>query len=303
MHQRLRLQKRLRFAEERPQHENNLRRNENNLRSEQDTDRAVIVLLKWLRRQRHLIILDDGQRLLLSWGEKPQVVRRPEDLQAVAGSAIIPGRGWPQQATGGLFFLAPYEWTPEPYGAEIGPGHRQMPARCWRHRRSLQIDLSNGEILVTAPRGEVAVIVARLRRLLKRGSVLDLAVPRWRLVQPPDQQQHATMIAATQAAIAAGDCYQLNCTVPFVAQSASDSRQARPRQTDDVAVWWALRQQTPAAYGALLRWPGRSVVSYSPECLVQAADGYVWSSPIKGRDHRRMRLIWRRRKRMRQSWR
>ena len=55
-----------------------------------------------------------------------------------------------------------------------------------------------------------------------------------------------------------------------------------PQVIDDVAVWWSLRQQAPAGYGALLRWPGRSVVSYSPECLVQADAGYVWSSPIKG---------------------
>ncbi len=85
---------------------------------------------------------------------------------------------------------------------------------------------------------------------------------------------HVTRVRRISAHIAAGDCYQVNLTLPFCATLKAG---------DDLDVFAALLAANPAPFAGCIRRPGRpSIVSHSPECLVACADGVIASSPIKG---------------------
>jgi anthranilate/para-aminobenzoate synthase component I len=85
---------------------------------------------------------------------------------------------------------------------------------------------------------------------------------------------HAAKVAYLRERIAAGDCYQVNLTLPVRGELASG---------DDLAVALALLRASPASFAGLIRRPGRpTMVSHSPECFLAVADGTVMSCPIKG---------------------
>ncbi len=85
---------------------------------------------------------------------------------------------------------------------------------------------------------------------------------------------HVTRVRRIGAHIAAGDCYQVNLTLPFCATLKAG---------DDLDVFAALLAANPAPFAGCIRRPGRpSIVSHSPECLVACAAGMIASSPIKG---------------------
>ena len=96
----------------------------------------------------------------------------------------------------------------------------------------------------------------------------DALVPAW------DGAAHAARVDALRARIAAGDCYQVNLTLPFTGTLAAG---------DDLDVALALLACSPAPFAAFIRRPGRpSVVSHSPECFVATAGADIVSCPIKG---------------------
>ena len=85
---------------------------------------------------------------------------------------------------------------------------------------------------------------------------------------------HAEKVAYLRERIAAGDCYQVNLTLPMRGELASG---------DDLAVALALLRTSPAPFAGAIRRPGRpTMVSHSPECFLAVADGTVVSCPIKG---------------------
>jgi anthranilate/para-aminobenzoate synthase component I len=161
-----------------------------------------------------------------------------------------------------------------------------------------------GRVRVSAPAGLLGRLVAQLRRLIAGRAVPDVAglASTCRggglelTSQLADlQRRYAEMIRSTQAHIAAGRCYQLNCTVPVTARLRRSGLLSRRVSADDIRLWLAMLpdqamqsgQQSrklghTGGYAAVLRWPGRSVVSLSPECLVQADHGRIWTMPIKG---------------------
>jgi len=88
-----------------------------------------------------------------------------------------------------------------------------------------------------------------------------------------DEVEYLDMIRACQAAITAGDAYQLCLTT-----------EARLAMTPDpFQTYLALRASSPTHHGALLRAGEVSVLSASPEqFLAVSADGRVTTKPIKG---------------------
>ncbi len=84
---------------------------------------------------------------------------------------------------------------------------------------------------------------------------------------------YAEAVRRVQEFIAAGDIYQANLTQRF---SVSMGELAAAE------VFLRLRERNPAAYGALIAEPGRTIVSASPERFlrVRGRDAEMW--PIKG---------------------
>lgn len=100
-----------------------------------------------------------------------------------------------------------------------------------------------------------------------------------------DQAGHRTCVAHLRERIAAGDCYQVNLTLPFVGELIAG---------DDLDVFAALLAASPAPFAGCIRRPQRpTVISHSPECFVACAAGDIASTPIKGtRPHgRRAELL------------
>ncbi|MEX2382648.1 MAG: anthranilate synthase component I family protein [Opitutales bacterium] len=81
-----------------------------------------------------------------------------------------------------------------------------------------------------------------------------------------------------QEYIASGDSYQVNLSI----------RETRPLSAAPELIYEKLRRINPSPYMALLRFPGWTLVSASPELLVRLVNGKLETRPIAGtrpRDH------------------
>jgi para-aminobenzoate synthetase component 1 len=119
--------------------------------------------------------------------------------------------------------------------------------------------------------------LARLHAGLARAP-LPLPAPRLAgaLVPAWDRAGHCARVERIRALIAAGDCYQVNLTLPFRGQLA-------PGAWRDAALFAALVRASPAPFAAFFRLPGlASSVSHSPECLLARRGARALSCPIKG---------------------
>ena len=72
----------------------------------------------------------------------------------------------------------------------------------------------------------------------------------------------------------AGDVFQVNLSRLWRAKLKEASR--------PVDVYRALRQSNPAPFSGLMQWKGRSVISSSPERLIELRNGVVQTRPIAG---------------------
>ncbi|MCS6970824.1 MAG: anthranilate synthase component I family protein [Planctomycetota bacterium] len=96
-----------------------------------------------------------------------------------------------------------------------------------------------------------------------------------------DGEGHRARVRAAQAAIAAGEVYQLNLGCTWRIALA-------PHPCPDVALHLALRARDPAPYACLLRGgAGPAIVGNSPELFLAVRDGVATMRPIKGTRRRR----------------
>ncbi|WP_235577257.1 anthranilate synthase component I family protein [Rathayibacter sp. Leaf299] len=88
-----------------------------------------------------------------------------------------------------------------------------------------------------------------------------------------DRAAYSALIARCQAAIHAGDAYQLCLTNEVVVEG----------RFDPVECYRRLRRSSPSHHGGLIRFGGRALVSASPErFLTRDAGGRAATHPIKG---------------------
>ena len=87
-----------------------------------------------------------------------------------------------------------------------------------------------------------------------------------------DAVGHGDAVARIRDYIAAGDCYQVNFTFPFVGQCVGDP----------LALYARLRQAQPVVNGGLIVTPEACVLSLSPELFVERRAGVIRSRPMKG---------------------
>ncbi len=84
--------------------------------------------------------------------------------------------------------------------------------------------------------------------------------------------QYAAAFARVMTYLRDGDCYQVNLAQRFEAQVNGDPWRA----------YLALRQQSPAPFGAFLNLPEAQLLCNSPERFLQVRAGAVETRPIKG---------------------
>jgi para-aminobenzoate synthetase component I len=96
--------------------------------------------------------------------------------------------------------------------------------------------------------------------------------PALRLQHEISRADYERMVARALEYIAAGDIYQVNLS----------HRLQLAGVTDALSLYAAGRQSNPAPYGALLRWDGSAVASFSPELFLQLRGDEVRTCPIKG---------------------
>lgn len=86
------------------------------------------------------------------------------------------------------------------------------------------------------------------------------------------KEEFTAAVLKVQEFIRSGDTYQVNLSV----------RETRPLHTAPEQVYEALRRINPSPYMALLRLPGFTLVSGSPELLVRMRAGRIEARPIAG---------------------
>lgn len=84
--------------------------------------------------------------------------------------------------------------------------------------------------------------------------------------------KYATLFAAIQGYIKAGDCYQINLAQRFSTEY----------QGDTFLAYLHLRQQLPSPFSAFMQWDQGSILSFSPERFMQVRGNKVETKPIKG---------------------
>ena len=89
-----------------------------------------------------------------------------------------------------------------------------------------------------------------------------------------DQQQYEAMVKRAKEYIKAGDIFQANLTLRFTAKS--------PNTLDSWSIYQRLHQINPSPFASYWRSPWGSVVSCSPERLVQLQGNLAQTRPIAG---------------------
>jgi len=169
------------------------------------------------------------------------------------------GGAWSGRFRGGWFIQLDYEFP-------------HIPATCWRVDAYAAWDPAGQLRLHARERAGLEALVAGLARpprMLADARLASALAPSW----PP--AGHGARCEAIRGYIAAGDIYQANLTVAF-------SASLQPGPDNDLALFLALAGASPAPFAALLRMPGRSIISHSPECFLAIAGGVIASEPIKG---------------------
>ncbi len=87
-----------------------------------------------------------------------------------------------------------------------------------------------------------------------------------------DRMQYQTAFDKIQHYIQEGDCYQVNLAKRFETEA----------EGDPWAAYLLLRQQNPAPFSAYCNFPGVTLLSASPERLLQVSDKHIETKPIKG---------------------
>ena len=166
----------------------------------------------------------------------------------------------------------------------------QLPSVALTDRLLPQLSLRVAEVVVAVPPdGDSALVVARPAGLARSSPRRRVAAVLERLAaatdvhlappaNPSPQPVHSSLgrdghvgaVRSAQAAIAAGDAFQVNVTQRLSAHWDGDT----------ASLYRRLRSISPAAYGAVL--PDIGVASISPETFLEVAGSTVTSRPIKG---------------------
>lgn len=128
--------------------------------------------------------------------------------------------------------------------------------------------------------GDARASVAERRALwldaIERALAPRLPSPRFEALEPPrrlvSRAEHCARIALARASIARGDFYQVNLAHPFECEVRGDP----------LALYLRLRRANPAPYMGYLDFGAGTLLSASPELLLELEGGRARTRPIKG---------------------
>jgi anthranilate synthase component 1 len=197
-------------------------------------------------------------------------------------AALYPQQAAPRAAgpffSGGWFLYLGYELAAEVEPTLRLPRSRLPRAIAWRMRGALLRDRRTGEVQVVAEddaaraalRAQVEADLATAAGRLSRRMPAQLATS----VQEQDAQAFLAGVRDVQDAIARGEVYQANLSRAWSARLAPDASACD--------LYRALRQANPAPFAALAEFGDFTVLSSSPERLLQVSDGIASTRPIAG---------------------
>ncbi len=182
-------------------------------------------------------------------------------------------RGWPFPFAGGLVGWIGYDLAREAAGtaSRFAPMSDLPGGYFGLYTRLLGFDLAARRLFYLGPEAELPAIRLRLN------TPSALAAPFPRLSWKPEMSRDAYRAAHARlrAYIAAGDIYQANLTLRFLAP--------RPPDLSLPALYLALRRLSPAPFAACLDHHDFGLACASPERFLRlTAEGSVESRPIKG---------------------
>lgn len=188
-------------------------------------------------------------------------------------SAPLRPAAWPFDFAGGAVGFIGYDLAREAAG--VGSRFAPLPA-CpagWfgLYTSLLGFDLTQRSLFYLGPEEGLADVVARL----EQAKVLSESCPELFFQSEVEQPDYARRHEALRAYIAAGDVYQANLTLRFIAP--------RPAALNPTSLYQRLRALSPAPFGAYLDTGACQLACASPERFLRLAPtGEVETRPIKG---------------------
>ena len=180
---------------------------------------------------------------------------------------------WP--FVGGWFMYLSYELvaTIEPR-LELPSADDDLPiawvARC---PAALVLDHQTGGVTLLAETKALLSRACRSLAAIDTANQSDPALPMLRLSSDPGERFKAG-VERIREWIRAGDVFQANLSRRWRGQADSE--------IDPASVYRALAASNPSPFAGLARLPGGTVVSSSPERLVEVRDGIAQTRPIAG---------------------
>ncbi|MCM6763907.1 anthranilate synthase component I family protein [Rathayibacter sp. ZW T2_19] len=200
-------------------------------------------------------------------GDVPEALARV-DAESTGGDRALGRYGWLSYEAG-----APFVALPVPEASADAPPAlvllRGDPVLEFDHTaQSLRV-VSSRPRRTEADRLAVALTALAEEPLADPAPAEPVSGVRWR----HGRDAYLELIRLCQAAIRAGDAYQLCLTNEVVVEGSFDA----------VECYRRLRRSSPSHHGGLIRFGGRSLVSASPErFLTREAGGRAATHPIKG---------------------
>ena len=193
--------------------------------------------------------------------------------QAAASATPTPNAGLP--FVGGWFLLLGYEaarWVEPRLKLPASP-HQLPDALAVRCTAAVIVDRLNGKAVAISEASEAA-----LRQMEQDSSAIDATSEP--IAQQPieiredDDAGFLGGVTRILDYLQAGDVFQANLSRRWQARYAED--------VDATALYERLRQANPAPFAGLARWGDSTVLSSSPERLIEIADGVAQTRPIAG---------------------
>ncbi len=139
-------------------------------------------------------------------------------------------------------------------------------------------DLSGGGRWAVSVSFEGTAVLAKFRdwskRPLEDHEVGGYIAPKGEWADSLPRTEYMGAVARVREQIARGEVYQVN--VCRILSNQIDS------ESDPAALWRNIANDHPSPYGGILRLPGFSVVSASPELFLRRRGDRIASGPIKG---------------------
>jgi anthranilate synthase component 1 len=221
--------------------------------------------------------------LLLAGPREALVLAADGSLNGTPGGGFLPAldRWWQAERiaarpalpfSGGWFLYLGYELAGEIEPTLSLPRGTTPVAYALRCPAALIADRDQDQAWLVAEPGHESVL-DRLAADLKSTRAEPVSVARAELAEDPPDRYLAAVLRAKEH-IAAGDIYQANL--------ARGWRGRLPRGAPAADLYRNLRRANPGPFAGIAALPGMTVLSTSPERLVQVRGGHVQTRPIAG---------------------